>query len=61
MSGIKDLLILYHWMGNDKAFATKQPLYDRHKHIPRDRQLIINELEKEGKLSALQTTMNKWK
>lgn len=59
MSGIKDLLILYHWMGNDKALATKQPLYDKRRNIPRDRQLIINELEKEGKPSTLHTTINK--
>jgi hypothetical protein len=52
MSGIKDLLILYHWMETGKTTEIKQPVFRQGKNIPRERQLIVNELQKEGKLPA---------
>ena len=62
MNGIKDLLILYYWMNNNKAPANQQPLFDRQQHIPKDRQIILNELEKEAKPpGGLFTTTNQWK
>ncbi len=48
MSGIKDLLILFHWMDNNKQSTLEASLNNCRK-VPRDRQIILNELEKERK------------
>lgn len=46
MSGIKDLFILFHWMDNEKRPALEASLSNK-KKVPRERQLILNELAKE--------------
>lgn len=46
MSGIKDLTILIHWIDNSKEPTLEASLYKKRK-IPRERQLILNELHDE--------------
>lgn len=49
MNGIKDLLILYHWMshtGNEQTTVLKVSWHDE-QAIPKDRLAILQELEKE--------------
>lgn len=50
MSGIKDLFILFHWMDNEKR-STLEASFSNQKKVPRERQLILNELAKERKIS----------
>ncbi len=50
MSGIKDLFILFHWMDNEKR-STLEASFSNQKKVPRERQLILNELAKERKTS----------
>lgn len=51
MSGIKDLSILAHWMNNGQQAFLEASLLNMRK-LPRERQLIITELEKEKRLQS---------
>ncbi len=47
MSGIRDLMILYHWLDNDKKAPLEASLSNK-KKVPKERQVILRELKKEN-------------
>lgn len=49
MSGIKDLLILFYWMDNNQASTLEASLREKDdRKVPRERQIILNDLKKEA-------------
>lgn len=57
MSGIKDLTILMHWVDNSKQPTLEASLFKKRK-VPRERQLILNDLKEEAN-RATTTTYSK--